>query len=54
MGSGPQEAFCMEAVPSGTTRTYVSCAILGGKWTADLMGDKKDVEDFFTIIRKLN
>ncbi len=53
-GSGPQEAFCMEAVSPGTTRTYVSCAILGGKWTADFMGDKKDLEDFYTIIRRLN
>jgi hypothetical protein len=54
MGSGPLEAFCMEGVTPGTTRASVSCAILGGKWTADFMGDKKDVEEFYTIIRRLN
>jgi hypothetical protein len=54
MGSGPLEAFCMEGAIPGTTRVEVSCAILGGKWKADFMGDKKDMEEFYTIIRILN
>jgi hypothetical protein len=54
MGSGSLEAFCMEGVTPGTTRVSVSCAILGGKWTADFMGDKKDKEEFYTVIRRLN
>ena len=54
IGTGPQEAFCMQATPSGTTRSYASCAIQGGKWTADYIGDKNDIEAFFTIIRRLN
>jgi hypothetical protein len=54
IGTGPQEAFCMQATPSGTTRSYASCAIQGGKWTADFIGDKNDIEAFFTIIRRLN
>jgi hypothetical protein len=54
MGSGQLEAFCMEGVTPGTSRASVSCTILGGKWTADFMGDKRDVEEFYTIIRRLN
>jgi hypothetical protein len=54
MGSGPLEAFCMEGLTPGTSRASVSCVILGGKWTADFMGDKKDVEEFYSIIRRLN
>ncbi len=54
MGSGPLEAFCMEGATPGTNRASVSCAILGGKWTADFMGDKKDLNEFYTIIRRVN
>lgn len=54
MGSGAQEAVCMEGATPGTTRSSASCAILGGKWTADFMGDKKDMEEFYAIIRRLN
>ncbi len=54
MGSGPLEAFCMEGATPATTRASVSCAILGGKWTADFMGDKKDLSEFYTIIRGVN
>jgi hypothetical protein len=54
IGSGPQEAFCMEGATPKTTRSSVSCMVLGGKWTADFMGDRKDMDEFFTIIRKLN
>jgi hypothetical protein len=54
MGSGSQEAFCMEGVTPGTTKASVSCTILGGTWSAYFMGDKKDMQEFFTIIRRLN
>lgn len=54
MGSGPHEVFCMEAATLGTTRHSATCSILGGSWTADFMGDKKDMEEFFKIIHRLN
>lgn len=54
MGSGSQESFCMEGDVPRTNRSSVSCLILGGKWRADFMGDKKYVEDFFKVIHKLN
>jgi hypothetical protein len=54
IGSGPQEAFCMESATPGTTRSSASCTIQGGKWRAEFIGDKKDIEEFYTIIRRLN
>ena len=54
MGSGPQEVFCMESAAPATTRYSASCAILGGRWRADFMGEKKDMEEFFKIIHRLN
>jgi hypothetical protein len=54
IGSGPQEAFCMEGATPGTTRSSASCAIEGGKWTAEFIGDKKDMQEFYAIVRRLN
>lgn len=53
-GSGAQEAFCMEATETKVDWSSVSCLVLRGKWQADFMGRKKNMEDFFTIIQKLN
>jgi hypothetical protein len=52
-GSGPREVFCMEGTTPHTTRSSASCVILGGTWTADFFGDKKDIAGFFTVIGKL-
>jgi hypothetical protein len=54
MGSGPREAFCMQGADPRTARSSASCLILGGRWTADFWGNKKDLEEFFAIIRKLD
>ncbi|MFY9804894.1 MAG: hypothetical protein WA211_09645 [Candidatus Acidiferrales bacterium] len=54
MGSGSEEAFCMEGSDPATIRITASCLVLGGTWTADFIGNKPDVEDFFTIVRRLN
>jgi hypothetical protein len=53
MGSGAQETFCMVGTKPGTNVSDSQCLILGGKWNAMFMGDKKDLEDFFTIIQKV-
>lgn len=53
MGSGPQEVICMAGANPKTNRSSSSCLLLGGKWSADFMGNTEDMTEFFAIIQKI-
>jgi hypothetical protein len=54
MGSGSQEAFCMVGNDPKSDVSTASCLLLKGTWSADFMGNKKDLGVFYEVIQKLN
>jgi hypothetical protein len=54
MGSGSQEAFCMVGADPKSSEATASCLLLKGTWSADFIGNKRDLDKFFAIIQKLN
>jgi hypothetical protein len=52
IGSGPQEAICVEASSHGVAgRTTAACFVIDSKWTFQFEGDTKDLDSFFDVVK---
>jgi hypothetical protein len=54
MGTSPNDVFCMKAVSQDEVLpVFVLCVLRQGVWGADFMGEEKDVETFFAVLRSM-
>jgi hypothetical protein len=52
-GMSTHEGFCMEGAMPDNNQVDVSCFFSAAGWQADFVGNKKDMQEFLSIVRRL-
>jgi hypothetical protein len=50
-GKGDSEVVCMQALKFEAIQAVASCWLLRGEWRAEFVGDARETEKFFGVVR---